>query len=57
MPDIDVDGLKLVYEELGSGPPIVWLQGGRSGRDLMRPIAGALSAPQPLHHLRPSQLR
>ncbi len=43
MPDAVVDGLKLVYEELGSGTPIVWLQGGRSGRDLMRPIAGALS--------------
>ena len=43
MPDLEVDGLKLVYEELGSGLPIVWLQGARSGRGLMRPIAGALS--------------
>ncbi|HWC30956.1 MAG TPA: alpha/beta hydrolase [Dehalococcoidia bacterium] len=44
MPEATVDGLKLVYEELGSGIPIVWLQGARSGRDLMRPIAGALAA-------------
>jgi pimeloyl-ACP methyl ester carboxylesterase len=44
MPEITVDGLKLVYEELGSGTPIVWLQGARSGRDLMRPIATALSS-------------
>jgi pimeloyl-ACP methyl ester carboxylesterase len=44
MPEVHVDGLKLVYEEIGSGPAIVWLQGGRSGRDLMRPIAAALSA-------------
>ena len=44
MSEVTIDGLKLVYEELGSGTPIVWLQGGRSGRDLMRPIAGALAA-------------
>jgi pimeloyl-ACP methyl ester carboxylesterase len=43
MSDVVIDGLKLVYEELGTGDPIVWLQGARSGRDLMRPIAGALS--------------
>jgi pimeloyl-ACP methyl ester carboxylesterase len=43
MPDITVNGLKLVYEEVGSGTPIFWLQGARSGRGLMRPIASALS--------------
>jgi pimeloyl-ACP methyl ester carboxylesterase len=43
MPDITIDGVKLVYEEMGSGPAIVWLQGARSPRHLMRPIAEALS--------------
>lgn len=46
MPEVTVDGLKLVYEEFGAGPPIVWLQGARSGRNLMRPIAESLST----HH-------
>jgi pimeloyl-ACP methyl ester carboxylesterase len=41
---IKVDGLTIVYELLGiAGTPIVWLQGARSGRGLMRPIAEPLS--------------
>jgi pimeloyl-ACP methyl ester carboxylesterase len=38
-----IDGLSLNYELMGSGPPIVWLQGGRSALELMRPIAEPLS--------------
>jgi pimeloyl-ACP methyl ester carboxylesterase len=44
MPVAKVDDLSIAYEVLGSGTPIVWLQGARSGRDLMRPIAEPLSA-------------
>jgi pimeloyl-ACP methyl ester carboxylesterase len=40
-----IEGLSIAYEVLGgSGAPIVWLQGARSGRGLMRPIAEPLSA-------------
>jgi pimeloyl-ACP methyl ester carboxylesterase len=45
MPTAKVDNLSIAYEVLGNhGSPIVWLQGARSGRDLMRPIAEPLSA-------------
>lgn len=44
MPKVKIDGLELAYEVLGSGVPIVWLQGARSPRHLMRPIAEPLSA-------------
>ena len=44
MPKAKIDGLAIVYEVLGSGTPIVWLQGARSPRHLMRPIAEPLSA-------------
>lgn len=43
MAKIAVNGLELGYEVLGSGTPIVWLQGARSPRHLMRPIAEPLS--------------
>jgi pimeloyl-ACP methyl ester carboxylesterase len=45
MPTATIDNLSIAYEVLGdSGTPIVWLQGARSGRGLMRPIAEPLSA-------------
>jgi pimeloyl-ACP methyl ester carboxylesterase len=44
MPTMKVDGLEIAYEVMGSGsPPIVWLQGARSPRHLMRPIAEPFS--------------
>ncbi|HEX5140568.1 MAG TPA: alpha/beta hydrolase [Dehalococcoidia bacterium] len=43
MPTATIDGLEIAYEVLGSGTPIVWLQGARSPRHLMRPIAEPLS--------------
>jgi len=44
MPTAKVDNLSIAYEVLGQGPAIAWLQGARSGRDLMRPIAEPLSS-------------
>jgi pimeloyl-ACP methyl ester carboxylesterase len=44
MPKAKVDGLEIAYEVMGSGTPIVWLQGARSPRHLMRPIAEPMSA-------------
>ena len=44
MAKITVDGIELGYEITGSGTPIVWLQGARSPRHLMRPIAEPLVA-------------
>ena len=44
MAKIKVDGIELGYEISGSGTPIVWLQGARSPRHLMRPIAEPLVA-------------
>ena len=44
MAKINVDGIELGYELTGSGTPIVWLQGARSPRHLMRPIAEPLVA-------------
>jgi pimeloyl-ACP methyl ester carboxylesterase len=43
MPKVKIDGLEIVYEVMGAGTPIVWLQGARSPRHLMRPIAEPLS--------------
>jgi len=43
MPRVEVNGVSLAYELMGSGPAIVWMQGGRSGRDLMRPVAEGLA--------------
>lgn len=44
MPKLNIDGLEIGYEVLGdSGSPIVWLQGARSPRHLMRPIAEPLA--------------
>ena len=43
MPRAKIDGLEIAYEVMGSGTPIVWLQGARSPRHLMRPIAEPLS--------------
>jgi pimeloyl-ACP methyl ester carboxylesterase len=43
MPISIINGLSLNYELMGSGPPIIWLQGGRSALELMRPIAEPLS--------------
>jgi pimeloyl-ACP methyl ester carboxylesterase len=44
MPTTEIDGLEIAYEVLGaSGTPIVWLQGARSPRHLMRPIAEPMS--------------
>ena len=43
MPKVKIDGLEIAYEVMGSGTPIVWLQGARSPRRLMRPIAEPLS--------------
>lgn len=43
MPRVVVDGVSLAYETMGSGQPIVFLPGGRSSRDLMRPIVRPLS--------------
>ncbi len=43
MPKVKIDGLEIAYEIMGSGTPIVWLQGARSPRRLMRPIAEPLS--------------
>ncbi len=44
MPKVKIDGLEIGYEVMGSGTPIVWLQGARSPRRLMRHIAEPLSA-------------
>src|SRR6266540_20746 len=44
MPSVTVDGVNLVYESMGSGQPVFLLPGGRSSRDLMRPIAKPLAA-------------
>jgi pimeloyl-ACP methyl ester carboxylesterase len=44
MPKVNIDGLEIAYEVSGSGTPIVWLQGARSPRHLMRPIAEPLSS-------------
>jgi pimeloyl-ACP methyl ester carboxylesterase len=44
MPTAKIDNLSIAYEALGQGSPIAWLQGARSGRGLMRPIAEPLSA-------------
>ena len=44
MPTAKVNGLGIAYEVLGQGTPIAWLQGARSPRGLMRPIAEPLSA-------------
>jgi pimeloyl-ACP methyl ester carboxylesterase len=43
VPKAKIDGLEIAYEVMGSGTPIVWLQGARSPRHLMRPIAEPLS--------------
>src|SRR5262245_53509664 len=43
MARVVVDGVSLAYESMGSGEPIVMLPGGRSSRDLMRPIVRPLS--------------
>jgi pimeloyl-ACP methyl ester carboxylesterase len=43
MSRVTVDGVSLAYETMGSGQPIVFLPGGRSSRDLMRPISRPLS--------------
>ena len=43
MPRVKIDGLEIAYEVHGAGTPIVWLQGARSPRHLMRPIAEPLS--------------
>ena len=43
MPKVKIDGLEIAYEIMGSGTPIVWLQGARSPRRLMRAIAEPLS--------------
>jgi pimeloyl-ACP methyl ester carboxylesterase len=45
MPVAKINGVGIAYEVLGSqGTPIAWLQGARSPRHLMRPIAEPLSA-------------
>ena len=44
MAKVTVNGVELGYELTGSGTPIVWLQGARSPRHLMRPIAEPLVA-------------
>jgi pimeloyl-ACP methyl ester carboxylesterase len=45
MPTAKIDGLNIGYEVIGDGPvPIVWLQGARSPRHLMRPIAEPMAA-------------
>ena len=44
MPKANINGLEIAYEVSGSGTPIVWLQGARSPRHLMRPIAEPLSS-------------
>lgn len=44
MSEAKIDGLKIAYEVMGAGTPIAWLQGARSPRHLMRPIAEPLSA-------------
>jgi pimeloyl-ACP methyl ester carboxylesterase len=43
VPTVEIDGLEIAYEIMGSGTPIAWLQGARSPRHLMRPIADPLS--------------
>lgn len=44
MPTAKIENLSIAYEVLGQGTPIAWLQGARSARGLMRPIAEPLSA-------------
>ena len=43
MPKVKIDELEIAYEVMGSGIPIVWLQGARSPRALMRHVAEPLS--------------
>jgi pimeloyl-ACP methyl ester carboxylesterase len=43
MPTILINGCNIVYEEMGSGPPLVLTSGGRSDRQVLRDLAERLA--------------
>ena len=43
MPNIQVNGCNIAYEEMGSGPPLVLNSGGRNDRNQLRDLAGWLA--------------